>query len=51
MEKKMEICIFAHNYLPNLGGVERYLYSMSKELHKRGYNVTIITNNIKGVII
>lgn len=41
----MEICIFAHNYLPNLGGVERYLYNMSKELLKRGYNVTIITNN------
>lgn len=41
----MEICIFAHNYLPNLGGVERYLYNTSNELIKRGHKVTIVTNN------
>lgn len=41
----MEICIFASNYLPNLGGVERYVYNVSKELVKRGNSVTIVTNN------
>lgn len=39
-------CIFAANYLPNLGGVERYTYNLSKELIARRNKVTIVTSNI-----
>lgn len=42
----MRICIFASNYLPNLGGLERYLYNMTTELTKRGHEVVIVTSNI-----
>lgn len=39
-------CIFAANYLPNLGGVERYTYNLAKELLARGNRVTIVTSNV-----
>ena len=42
----MNICIFAANYLPNIGGVERYTYYLSKELIKMGNTVTVVTNNV-----
>lgn len=38
--------IFAANYLPNLGGVERYTYNLAKELLARGNRVTIVTSNV-----
>lgn len=42
----MNICIFAANYLPNIGGVERYTYYLSKELINMGNTVTVVTNNV-----
>ncbi|MBR3300081.1 MAG: glycosyltransferase family 4 protein [Clostridia bacterium] len=42
----MRICIFSANYLPNIGGIERYTYYTSKELVKRGHDVTIVTSNL-----
>lgn len=42
----MNICIFAANYLPNVGGIERYTYYLSKELIKMGNTVTVVTNNV-----
>ena len=39
------ICIFTSNFLPNLGGLERYVYNMSKEFMRRGHQVTIVTSN------
>lgn len=39
-------CIFAANYLPNLGGMERYTYNLAKELLARGNRVTIVTSNV-----
>lgn len=38
-------CIFSAQYLPHLGGIERYTYNIAKELIKSGNNVTIVTNN------
>lgn len=38
-------CIFSAQYLPHLGGIERYTYNISKELLKMGNQVTIVTNN------
>ena len=42
----MNVCIFSANYLPNIGGVERYTYYLSKELIKMGNAVTVVTNNV-----
>lgn len=42
----MKICIFSANYLPNIGGIERYTYYVSKELVRRGHEVTIVTSNL-----
>lgn len=38
-------CIFAAQFLPHMGGIENYTYNISKELIKRGNQVTVITNN------
>lgn len=43
---KRNICIFSANYLPNIGGVERYTYYVAKELIKKGHNVTVVTSNV-----
>lgn len=34
--KKKRYCIFAAQYFPHMGGVERYTYNLAKELLKRG---------------
>lgn len=43
------ICMFAANYLPNIGGVERYNFYLAKYLLKKGHKVTIVTNNVFGL--
>lgn len=42
----MNFCLFCANYLPNLGGVERYVYNLSKQLIKLGHSVTVVTSNV-----
>jgi len=37
------IAIFQGFFLPHVGGVERYTYNLSKKLHKKGYNIIIVT--------
>ena len=39
-------CFFVANYLPNLGGVERYTLNLARKLVERGNQVTIITSNV-----
>lgn len=39
-------CIFSANYLPNIGGVERYTYSLAKRLIAKGNHVTVVTSNV-----
>ena len=41
--------MFCANYLPNLGGVERYVNNLAKSLIKRGHNVTVVTSNVFGL--
>lgn len=41
-----KICIFSANYLPNIGGVERYTYYLAKELIRQGNEVTVVTSNV-----
>lgn len=40
-----KICIFSAQYLPNVGGVERYTYNLSKKLVQKGVDVTIVASN------
>ncbi len=41
-----DICMFSANYLPNVGGVERFSYYVCRELIAAGHNVTLVTNNL-----
>lgn len=43
------ICLVSSQYLPHIGGVENYVFNLSRELASRGHNVTIITSQIEGV--
>ena len=43
----MRYGIFSAQYLPNMGGVERYTYNLSKHLHMKGHEVYVITSNTK----
>lgn len=43
-----KICMFAANYFPHIGGLENYVYHLSKELLSIGYSVTIVTSNLYG---
>lgn len=47
----MKILFIAPNYLPHIGGVEKHIYYLSKELEKDGHNITILVpkfdNNYK----
>lgn len=37
-------CFFSAQYLPTMGGVERYTYELAKELIARGNRVTVVTS-------
>lgn len=43
---KKSFCLFCANYLPNLGGVERYVFNLAKQLIKMGHSVTVVTSNV-----
>ncbi len=40
----MNFIIFSAQYLPTVGGVERYTNSLAKELIKNGHKVTVVTS-------
>lgn len=42
---KKVIAIFCGYYLPHLGGIERYIANLSKELIKNNYRVIIVSSN------
>ncbi len=46
MTKK--ICLVSSQYLPHIGGVENYVFNLSRELASRGHEVTIVTSLIEG---
>lgn len=41
-------CIFSAQYLPNIGGVERYTYYIAKKIVEAGDKATIVTSYMKG---
>lgn len=46
--KKKKICIFSAQYLPHMGGVERYTYYLAKEMIARGHEVVVVTSELEG---
>lgn len=46
MQIKKSFFIYSANYLPNIGGVEKYTYFLAKQLRQMGYDVAIVTNNL-----
>lgn len=40
-------CIFSAQYLPHMGGVERYTYNLAKKLIELGNTVTVVTSNMQ----
>ena len=45
----MNFVIFSAQYLPTVGGVERYTNSLAKELIRGGHSVTVVTSALPGV--
>lgn len=45
---KKRYCIFSAQFLPHMGGVERYTYYLAKELLRCGNAVTVVANNTTG---
>ncbi len=48
MNKQKRICLVSSQYLPHVGGVENYVFNLSRELASRGHLVTILTSEIEG---
>lgn len=48
MNQKKTICLVSSQYLPHVGGVENYVYNLSRVLAQRGHNVIIVTSFIDG---
>ena len=49
MSEQKNICIVSSQYLPHVGGVENYVFNLSRELSGRGHFITIITSQIEGL--
>ncbi len=43
---KKTFFIYSANYLPNIGGVEKYTYFLANQLQAMGNNAVIVTNNV-----
>lgn len=46
---KNRICIFSAQYLPHMGGVERYTFNLSKKLIENGNEVVVVTSNVQNL--
>lgn len=47
LNMKRKYCIFAAQYFPHLGGVERYTYNLARKLVEMGNDVTVVTSSIQ----
>ncbi|MBP3308363.1 MAG: glycosyltransferase family 4 protein [Clostridia bacterium] len=48
MDKK-NICLVSSQYLPHIGGVENFVFNLSRELAVSGHKVTIVTSLAEGL--
>lgn len=46
---KKKYCFFSAQFLPHMGGVERYTYNLAKKLVQRGNDVVVVTSMNKGL--
>ena len=42
-------CFFSAQYLPHLGGVERYTYNLARKLIENGNKVIVVTSNLESL--
>ena len=49
MKNTKNICLVSSQYLPHVGGVENYVYNLSRELAKRGHSISIVTSHSEGL--
>lgn len=49
MKEMKKICIFSAQYLPHMGGVERYTYNLAKQLKEQGNKITVVTSNTENL--
>ena len=45
----MTICFFSAQYLPTVGGVERYTYNLAKRVIRRGHRAVVVTSALAGL--
>lgn len=45
----MRVCFFSAQYLPTIGGVERYTYNLAKRLAAAGHQVLVVTSQKPGL--
>lgn len=45
----MTICFFSAQYLPTVGGVERYTYNLAKRVAKAGHTPIVVTSALPGL--
>ena len=45
----MTICLFSTQYLPTMGGVERYTYNLARQLVSLGHKVIVVTSALPGL--
>lgn len=45
----MQVCFFSAQYLPTIGGVERYTYNLAKRLIAAGHQVLVVTSQKPGL--
>ena len=45
----MNFLIFSAQYLPTVGGIERYTNSLARKLIEKGHTVTVLTSSLQGL--
>ena len=45
----LNFVIFSAQYLPTVGGVERYTNSLAKKLTEKGHKITVVTSSLDGL--
>ena len=45
----LNFVIFSAQYLPTVGGIERYTNSLAKKLIEKGHKITVVTSSLKNV--
>ena len=47
----MTLCFFSAQYLPTVGGVERYTFNLAKRAVQAGHRVLVVTSALPGIAV